>query len=193
MKFSETPLSGVFLIDVEPREDERGFFARTFCRREFEERGLESNLVQCSLSFNRLRGTVRGVHFQRSPWQEVKIVRCTAGAIFDVIIDLRAESPTFLKYFAVELSSANRRTLYVPKNFAHGFQTLADDTEVAYQMTEFYIPASAAGVRWNDSLFAIPWPLPVSMISDQDAGYADCQGLDDPRLSLTQPAPAVPS
>jgi dTDP-4-dehydrorhamnose 3,5-epimerase len=193
MKFTETRLAGAFLIDIEPREDQRGFFARTFCRREFEEHGLETELAQCSLSFNRLRGTVRGVHFQRPPSQGVKLVRCTAGAIFDVIIDLRVESPTFLKHFAVELSSANRRTLYVPKNFAHGFQTLADDTEVAYQMTEFYIPASAAGVRWNDSLFAIPWPLPVSMISDQDAGYADCQGLDDPRLSLTQPAPAVPS
>ncbi len=193
MNFSETPLPGVFLIDVEPREDERGFFARTFCRREFEEHGLESNLVQCSLSFNRLRGTIRGVHFQRSPWQEVKLVRCTAGAIFDVIIDLRADSPTFLKYFTVELSAANRRTLYVPKNVAHGFQTLADATEVTYQMTEFYAPSSGTGLRWNDPLFAVPWPLPASVISDQDAGYADCQGLDDQRLCPTQPAPAVPS
>ncbi len=193
MIFTETPLAGSFLIDVEPREDERGFFARTFCRREFEEHGLESNLVQCSVSFNRLQGTLRGIHFQRSPWQEVKLLRCTAGAIYDVIVDLRRDSPTFLEHFAVELSAANRRTLYVPKDFAHGFQTLADETEVAYQMTEPHVPASAAGFRWNDPRFGIRWPLPVRTISNQDAGFADCQGVDDPRLSPLQSAPVVPS
>lgn len=191
MIFSETPLAGAFLIDVEPRPDERGFFARTFCRREFDEHGLESNLVQCSLSFNRLKGTIRGVHFQHAPSQEVKLVRCTAGALFDVIIDLRPDSPTFLRYCAVELSAENRRTLYVPKDFAHGFQTLADGTEVVYQMTEFYAPDSAAGLRWNDPLFAIPWPLPVSVISDQDAGYPDFEGLADPRLSAARPLAVV--
>jgi dTDP-4-dehydrorhamnose 3,5-epimerase len=182
MKFTETWLPGAFLIEIEPRRDERGFFARTFCRREFEEHGLETNLVQCSLSFNHLRGTVRGVHFQRPPCQEAKVVRCTAGAIFDVIVDLRPHSPTFLKYFAVHLTAENRRTLYVPKDFAHGFQTLADETEVSYQMSEFYAPELAAGLRWNDPFFAIPWPLAVSVISQQDASYADFEGLDDPRL-----------
>jgi dTDP-4-dehydrorhamnose 3,5-epimerase len=128
MKFTETWLAGAFLIDIEPREDERGFFARTFCRREFEDHGLEPNLLQCSVSFNRRQGTLRGIHFQRSPYQETKIVRCTAGAIFDVIVDLRADSPTFLKYLAVELTAENRRALYVPNDFAHGFQTLAEET-----------------------------------------------------------------
>ncbi|HET6328429.1 MAG TPA: dTDP-4-dehydrorhamnose 3,5-epimerase [Planctomycetaceae bacterium] len=193
MKFTETWLAGAYLIDIEPREDERGFFARTFCRREFEDHGLEPNLLQCSVSFNRCQGTIRGIHFQRSPYQETKIVRCTAGAIFDVIVDLRADSPTFLKYLAVELTAENRRALYVPKDFAHGFQTLAEETEVAYQMSEFYAPNSAAGLRWNDPLLAIEWPLPVSVISQQDAASADFQGGGDPRLLALQPAPAVQS
>ncbi len=193
MKFTETWFAGAFLIDVEPREDERGFFARTFCRREFEDHGLKPNLLQCSLSFNRRQGTIRGIHFQRSPFQETKIVRCTAGAIFDVIVDLRADSPTFLKYLAVELTAENRRSLYVPKDFAHGFQTLADETEVTYQMSEFYAPNSAAGLRWNDPLLAIEWPLPVSVISPQDAAYADFQGGEDPRLLALQQTPAVRS
>jgi len=191
MKFIETWLAGAFLIEIEPREDERGFFARTFCSREFEEHGLETNLVQCSISFNRLQGTLRGIHFQQPPFQEAKTVRCTSGAIFDVIVDLRPNSPTFLKYFAVHLTAENRRTLYVPKDFAHAFQTLADETEVAYGMSEFYAPESAAGLRWNDPFFAIPWPLPVSVISDRDASYPDVQGLEDPRLVPLQPRQVV--
>jgi dTDP-4-dehydrorhamnose 3,5-epimerase len=191
MKFTETGLAGAFLLDIEPREDQRGFFARTFCRREFEEHGLETNLAQCSLSFNLLRGTLRGVHFQRPPCQEAKIIRCTAGAIFDVIVDLRTDSPTFLKHFAVPLTADNRRSLYVPKNFAHGFQTLADETEVFYQMSEFYAPETAAGLRWNDAALAIAWPLAVSVISDQDASYADFQGVDDPRCLSCDSARAV--
>src|SRR5262249_5777915 len=158
--------------------DARGFFARTFCRREFEEHGLETNLVQCSLSVNRLRGTLRGVHFQRPPCQEAKVVRCTAGAIFDVIVDLRPDSSTFLQHFCVHLTAENRRLLYVPKNVAHGFQTLTDETEVYYEMSEFYAPETAAGLRWNDPALGIPWPLAVSVISDQDANYADFQGSD---------------
>jgi dTDP-4-dehydrorhamnose 3,5-epimerase len=193
MKFTETWLAGAFLIDIESREDERGFFARTFCRREFEEHGLEPNLVQCSISFNQRKGTIRGIHFQRPPYQETKIVRCTAGAIFDVIVDLRADSPTFLKYLAVELTSENRRALYVPKDFAHGFQTLTDETEVSYQMSEFYAPNSAAGFRWNDPLLAIEWPVPVSVISQQDTAYADLQGSEDPRLLASRSAPVVQS
>ena len=191
MKFTETWLAGAFLIEIEPRKDERGFFARTFCRREFEEHGLETNLVQCSISFNHLRGTLRGIHFQRPPFQEAKIVRCTAGAIFDVIIDLRADSPTFLKYFAVHLTARNHRALYVPKDFAHGFQTLEDETEVSYGMSEFYAPDSATGLRWNDPFFAIPWPLPVSVISPQDASYGDLQLPEDPRLLRPTPSSAV--
>jgi dTDP-4-dehydrorhamnose 3,5-epimerase len=193
MKFTETWLAGAFLIDIDPRQDERGFFARTFCRREFEEQGLEPNLVQCSISFNERKGTLRGIHFQRSPFQETKIVRCTAGAILDVIVDLRADSPTFLKYLAVELTAENRRALYVPKDFAHGFQTLKDATEVSYQMSEFYAPDSAAGLRWNDPFLAIEWPAPVSVMSPQDAAYPDCQGLNDPRLRSLRPAPMVQS
>jgi dTDP-4-dehydrorhamnose 3,5-epimerase len=193
MKFTETWLAGAFLIEIEARPDERGFFARTFCRREFEEHGLEPNLVQCSTSFNHRKGTLRGIHFQRPPYQETKIVRCTAGAIFDVIIDLRADSPTFLKYLAVELTAENRRALYVPKDFAHGFQTLADETEVSYQMSQFYAPNSATGLRWNDPFLAIEWPLPVSVISPQDAAYSDVQGIDDPRLRASQTAPLVQS
>jgi dTDP-4-dehydrorhamnose 3,5-epimerase len=193
MKFTETWLARAFLIDIESREDERGFFARTFCRREFEEHGLEPNLVQCSISFNHRKGTIRGIHFQRPPYQETKIVRCTAGAIFDVIVDLRADSPTFLKYLAVELTAENRRALYVPKDFAHGFQTLADETEVSYQMSEFYAPNSAAGFRWNDPLLAIEWPVPVSVISQQDASYSDLQGIADPRLLASRSAPVVQS
>jgi dTDP-4-dehydrorhamnose 3,5-epimerase len=191
MKFTKTWLTGAWLIEIEPRRDERGVFARTFCRREFEEHSLETNLVQCSLSFNHVQGTLRGVHFQRPPCQEAKIVRCTAGAIFDVIVDLRTDSPTFLKHFAVQLTAENHRMLYVPKNFAHGFQTLADESEVFYQMSEFYSPETAAGLRWNDPALAIQWPLPVSMISDQDATYPDVQGPEDPRWFASQPARLV--
>jgi dTDP-4-dehydrorhamnose 3,5-epimerase len=163
-------------------EDERGFFARTFCRREFEARGLNPRLAQCSVSFNRRKGTLRGMHFQRAPHREAKLVRCTAGAIYDAIIDLRPASPTFLRHAGVELTAENRRALYVPEGFAHGFQTLADGTEVFYQMSEPYAPQAAAGVRWDDAAFGVRWPLRVSVIAKRDEEYPDFRGADDPRV-----------
>ena len=180
--FTETDLNGAFLIDTEAHEDERGFFARLWCQEEFAAHGLETRLVQCSMSYNKGAGTLRGMHYQAHPWQEVKLVRCTRGAIFDVIIDLRRESPTFTRYFGAELSAANRRMLYIPRGFAHGFQTLEDDTDVFYQMSEFYKPEYARGVRWNDPAFDIRWPdVPVRIMADRDAGYPDFTGISDTR------------
>ena len=181
MTFSETPLSGAFLIGLEPLADERGFFARTWCQREFEMHGLEGRLVQCSISVNTHGGTLRGLHYQAPPHEEVKLVRCTRGAIFDVIVDLRSESPTFARHFAAVLSPSNGLALYVPRGFAHGFQTLEDNTEVAYQMSEFYHPESARGVRWNDRAFGIPWP-PTGhrIIAERDETYRDFGPLDKP-------------
>lgn len=173
MKFTETKLQGSFIIMPDYREDERGFFARTFCRREFEDRGLNANFAQCNISFNKLRGTLRGMHYQTAPHAEVKLVRCTAGAVCDVIIDLRPESPTFKQWFAVDLTAENHYQLYVPKGFAHGYQTLTEDAEVAYQVSEFYAPESERGIRWNDPLFSIIWPLPVTAISGKDAAHPD--------------------
>lgn len=158
MKFSETPLKGAFIIDPELMEDERGFFARTFCGREFAERGLVTRFVQCSTSYNRLKGTLRGLHYQAHPHAEVKVVRVTSGAIYDVIVDLRAESPTYWTWTAVELTAGNRRMLYVPSGLAHGFQTLIDDTEVAYQISEFYVAEASRGLRWDSPSLAISWP-----------------------------------
>lgn len=172
MIFSETPLRGAFVIDLEPLRDARGFFARAFCQREFEEIGLDPRVAQCNVSFNPKRGTLRGMHFQHPPHREAKLVRCTRGAIFDAIIDLRPDSPTYLEWYGVELTSDNRRSLYVPEGFAHGYQTIADDSEVLYQVSEFYAPGSEGGVRWNDPAFGIHWPLPVSEISDKDANHA---------------------
>jgi dTDP-4-dehydrorhamnose 3,5-epimerase len=156
--FQETPLAGAFVIDVEPIADERGFFARTWCQREFAERGLDTRLAQCSVSFNARAGTLRGLHYQVAPHEEVKIVRCTSGSIFDVIVDLRPHSPTYTAHYAVTLSAANRRMLYVPRGCAHGFETLEDATEVFYQMSDSYAPESSRGVRWNDPAFGIVWP-----------------------------------
>jgi dTDP-4-dehydrorhamnose 3,5-epimerase len=174
MIFTQTPLKGAFLIDPEPHTDERGFFARIWCCREFREHGLDSSLVQCSISFNKRAGTLRGMHYQAAPHQETKLVRCTSGAIFDVIIDLRPRSPTLARHFSVVLSATNRKMLYVPPGFAHGFQTLEDDTEVVYQMSEYYRPEYARGVRWNDPAFAIEWP-PVAerVMAPRDATYQD--------------------
>lgn len=172
MKFSETPLAGAFVIDIDPVEDERGFFARTFCRREFEARGLNPDLVQCNISSNRRKGTLRGMHFQVKPREEAKVVWCVAGAIHDVIIDLRPDSPTFKRWHGVELRAGTWRMLYVPVGFAHGFQTLEDGTVVFYQMSEFYDPACTRGVRWDDPAFGIRWPAPPSVISGRDRGYA---------------------
>lgn len=171
MKFAETPLPGAFVIDIEPVEDERGYFARTFCRREFEARGLNPGLAQCNVSFNRRKGTLRGMHYQVKPREEAKVVWCAAGAIHDVIIDLRPDSPTFRRWHGVELKAGTWRMLYVPEGFAHGFQTLQDDTAVFYQMSEFYDAGCARGVRWDDPAFGILWPAPPSVISGRDRGY----------------------
>jgi len=169
VKFISTEIAGVWLIVPEPIEDERGSFARLFCRREFETRGLNSELVQCSTSFSRLKGTLRGMHFQAEPHGEEKIVRCTRGAMYDVIADLRRDSPSFRRWSGFELTADNRMMVYVPRGVAHGFLTTSDDTEVFYQMSEFHHPESARGVRWDDPSLAIRWPqVPPALISDSD-------------------------
>ena len=173
MIFRETKLKGAFIIEPERLEDERGFFARTFCQEEFEAHGLNPAVVQCNISFNKKRGTLRGMHYQVVPHEEAKLVRCTRGAIYDVIIDLRPESPTLKQWVGVELTADNRRMLYIPEGFAHGFQTLEDDTEVFYQMSEFYHLECARGVRWDDRVFGIEWPLAEVIISAKDRGYSN--------------------
>ena len=173
MLFTETKLKEAYIIEPEKLEDERGFFARTWCRREFSERGLNPRLAQCSISFNSKRGTLRGMHYQLPPHEEVKLVRCTRGGIYDVIIDLRPYSPTFKQWFSAELTANNRRMVYVPEAFAHGFQTLSDETEVAYYISEFYAPEYARGIRWNDPAFGVQWPLEARIISQKDQSYAD--------------------
>lgn len=171
MRLTETSLRGAFIVDIEPLEDERGFFARTFCAREFAAHGLKQIVAQCSTSFSARRGTLRGLHFQTPPSTEAKLVRCTRGAIHDVIVDLRPGSPTRHRHLAVELSCDNRRALYVPEMFAHGFQTLCDSVEVAYQTSEFYTPGCASGLRYDDPALGISWPLCVSVISEQDRSW----------------------
>jgi dTDP-4-dehydrorhamnose 3,5-epimerase len=173
--FKETPLQGACLIEPERLEDARGFFARTFCMAEFKAHGLNPHVVQCSVSVSLNRGTLRGMHYQVAPHDETKLVRCTRGAIYDVIVDLRPESPTYLKHLAVELSEENRLELYVPGQFAHGFVTLKENTEVFYQMSEFFTPAAATGVRWNDPAFGIPWPVGDPILSDRDRQWPDFQ------------------
>ena len=174
MIFWETRLKGAFVIEVQRLEDDRGFFGRIFCRREFLAHGLNPDVVQCSISFNRKAGTLRGMHYQDAPHAEDKLIRCSRGALYDVIIDLREGSPTFRQWEAVELMEDNRRMLYVPKGFAHGFQTLADNTEVIYQMSEFYHPESARGVRWNDPAFGIRWPdADRAILSERDREWPD--------------------
>ena len=173
MLFQPTNLAGAYRIDLQKVEDERGFFARAWCVEEFAEHSLDTELVQCNISFSKERGTLRGMHYQRSPFAETKLVRCIKGAIYDVIIDLRPTSPTFLQWTSVTLSAENRTMLYVPKGFAHGFQTLEDQTEVFYQMSDFYAPESAAGLRWNDAQFKIEWPLAVTVMSARDQHYPD--------------------
>jgi dTDP-4-dehydrorhamnose 3,5-epimerase len=174
--FTETPLKGSFVIDLDRKEDERGFFARSWCQKEFETHGLNARLVQCNVSFNKTKGTLRGMHYQVAPHEEAKLVRCTMGSLYDVIVDLRSESPTYMRYFGVVLSAANRRALYIPERFAHGFQTLEDDTEVFYQMSEFYAPECARGFRWDDPAFGIAWPEPVRVISQKDLAYPNFVG-----------------
>jgi dTDP-4-dehydrorhamnose 3,5-epimerase len=167
-----TPLVGAYLIEPEPVSDERGFFARTWCRNEFAGKGLNPNLFQCNISYNKVQGTLRGMHYQKAPYEEAKLVRCTQGAVYDVIIDLRSGSNTFTQWFGVELTAENRKALYVPEGFAHGFITLKDDTEVLYQMSEFFHAECAVGVRWNDPVFAIQWPIDVKVISKRDLAYS---------------------
>ncbi len=173
MKITPTRLDGIWLVDLDRIDDDRGFFARSWCRREFETHGLNPNLVQCNISFNRRRGTLRGLHYQAPPNEEAKLVRVTRGAIFDVVLDVRPQSPTALQWLSVELTDKNRRGLYVAEGFAHGFQTLADDTEVLYQMSEFYHPQSARGIRWSDPAIDIPWPLDEKIVSEKDNAYED--------------------
>jgi dTDP-4-dehydrorhamnose 3,5-epimerase len=171
MIFAATRLDGARLIDVELREDERGFFARTWCRQELAAQGLDTEIAQESVSYNRYRATMRGLHFQRAPHEETKIVRCTRGVIYDVLVDLRPHSPTRLCWQGFELTAENRRAVYIPKGFAHGFQTLTDDAEVAYQISAFYAPEAAGGYRYDDAAFGILWPLPVTVISGRDLGW----------------------
>lgn len=171
MRFTATKLAGAWIIEPQPREDSRGIFARTYCAREFREQGLLDSFVQCNTSWNARKGTVRGLHYQLPPSSEVKLVRCTAGSLWDVIVDLRPDSPTYLQHVAIELSARNRFALYIPEMFAHGFQALEDATEVFYQMSDFYTPKLARGVRYDDPKIAIQWPLPVTSISDQDLSW----------------------
>jgi len=171
MIFAETPLPGAYVIELDKHEDERGFFARSWCAREFAAKGLDPHLVQCNVSFNKLKGTLRGLHYQIPPHAEAKLVRCTKGSLFDVIVDLRKASPTFLRWFAIELTAANHRMLYIPNLFAHGFQTLEDDTEIFYQMSEFYEPAASKGLRWNDPKLSINWPAADRTMSQKDQAY----------------------
>jgi dTDP-4-dehydrorhamnose 3,5-epimerase len=173
MIFRETALKGSYVIVLERKEDERGFFARSWCAREFESHGLNPRLVQCNISYNRTRGTLRGMHFQIAPFEEGKLVRCTSGAIYDVIVDLRPGSETRGRHFAVTLSAENRCMLYIPEGMAHGFLTLEDNSEVFYQMSEFFAPECARGFRWDDPTFVIPWPNAVRVISQKDKSYPD--------------------
>ena len=173
MIFSEAKVKGAYIVEIERLVDERGFFARTWCLRELREQGLDSNLAQCSISFNHKRGTMRGMHIQLPPHAETKLVRCTQGAIYDVVLDLRTNSSTYMQWDGLELSVENRKALYVPKGCAHGFLTLLDNTEVLYQISDFYAPESARGLRWNDSQFSITWPEEVTVISERDRNYED--------------------
>ena len=175
MIFTETPLKGAYVIDPERLADERGFFARTWCRREFEAHGLNPELAQCNISYNRRKGTLRGMHYQVAPHAETRLVRCTSGAVYDVIVDLRPQSATFKRWFPIELTADNRRMLYIPEGVAHGFFTLCDDTEVFYQMSGFYAPECARGVRWNDPAFGFEWPDEIQVMAERDRSYPDFQ------------------
>jgi dTDP-4-dehydrorhamnose 3,5-epimerase len=176
MIFTNTAIDGLWVVEAERLEDGRGFFARTWDAEEFAERGLNPELAQCSISYNRARGTLRGMHYQATPYEEAKLVRCTAGAIFDVALDLRPDSSTFREWFGTELSAANRRALYIPEGCAHGFVTLDDACEVHYQISQAYTPDAAAGVRWDDPAFAISWPEDVVVINERDRSYPDFRG-----------------
>ena len=169
MKFLETPLAGAYVIDIDPKEDDRGLFARTFCDQEFSAIELEVRFVQCNTSYNLKKGTVRGLHLQRPPYEEIKLVRCTRGRIFDVIVDLRHDSDSRFRWYGVELTQDNRRSVYIPKGFAHGFQTLADESEVFYQMSQAFVTHAGAGINWQDRCVGITWPLQPAILSEKDA------------------------
>lgn len=173
MIFCETKLPGVFEIQIEPKSDERGFFARTWCAQEMEAHGLNSRMAQCSVSFNNRKGTLRGMHYQAAPFPETKVVRCTRGSLYDVVLDLRPQSHTFKQWIAVTLTAAKRNMVYVPEGCAHGFITLQDETEIAYQISEFFEPGLSRGVRWDDTAFRIHWPGKVQIISARDRTYPD--------------------
>lgn len=179
MIFTETKLKGAFIIDLERREDERGFFARAFCQNEFAEHGLKPVIAQANLAFNKRKGTLRGMHFQYPPHAETKLVRATRGAILDIIVDLRPESPTYLQHVGVELTADNHRALYVPERFAHGYQALEDATETSYQVGEFYAPGTEGGLSPFDPRLGLEWPLPVSVISPKDAAWAPLDQVGD--------------
>ena len=178
MRFTETRLAGAFLIDLERREDNRGFFARTFCQNEFADHGLNTTIAQANLAFNRYRGTLRGMHFQFPPKAESKLVRCPRGGIVDIIVDLRPESPTYLEHVAVELNEENGTALYVPERFAHGYQVLVDNTETTYQVGEFYAPETEGGLRHDDPKLGLVWPLPVAEISEKDERWAFLEDVE---------------
>jgi dTDP-4-dehydrorhamnose 3,5-epimerase len=171
MKFKETKLQGAFVLELEQRSDNRGFFARTFCRQEFEAHGLNPNVAQCNLSFNEKAGTLRGLHYQTPPATEAKFFRCIRGAIYDVIVDMRPGSPTYLQHFGIELTADNHLALYVPEMFAHGYQALEDGTEVLYQVSEFYTPGVEQGLRYDDPALGITWPMPTTVISEKDQSW----------------------
>jgi dTDP-4-dehydrorhamnose 3,5-epimerase len=177
MLFKESRVKGAFLVDLERIEDERGFFARSWCRREFEAHGLNPCVAQCNVSHNRAAGTLRGIHFQAYPYEEAKLVRCTKGAIYDVVVDLRRGSETFLQHEGVVLTQDNHRAIYVPEGCGHAFLTLADESEVFYQMSQFYESTAARGLRWNDPLLGIRWPQVVRIISNRDRTYPDLQQI----------------
>jgi len=168
MIFTESKLKGAYVIDLEPREDSRGFFARAFCQHEFEAHGLKPVIAQGNLAYNKVKGTLRGMHFQIPPAAETKLVRCTRGAMLDIIVDLRPESPTYLQHISVELTADNHKELYVPERFAHGYQALEDKTETSYQVGEFYSPPNERALRYDDPRLGLSWPLPISVISDKD-------------------------
>ena len=171
MIFTETTVNDAYIVELDKREDHRGFFARTWDKNEFEEHNLNSNLVQCNVSFSKKRGTLRGMHYQKKPFEESKLIRCTKGKIFDVIIDLRTHSSTFKKWFGVELTQENYKMLYVPEGFAHGFQSLEDNSEIIYQVSEFYTPNSELGIHWNDPAFNITWPIEEKTITEKDNSW----------------------
>lgn len=173
MIFTKTNLQCAYVIDIEKKEDDRGFFARTFCANEFADNNLESKFVQANTSFNYKKGTLRGMHYQKSPYEEDKLVRCTKGSIFDVIIDLRKDSPTYKKWFGIELSAENRKSLFVPKGFAHGYMTLEDNSEVTYLVTQFYTPDADSGIKFNDPAFSIEWPITPVLVSERDLNHPE--------------------